>query len=155
PGRPEPDEGLSGLDLPAPPEVVDLGRGERLDLGLGPLGVDGADDRLVPLEWPVRVVAAHDVDLADLRLDHPDDLLRGTLEGPLRSRLPGEVTEGAGEDAEIRRVDVAVEDEVHPVPGLPALDVVRHPPESEEVAGLETGEAVLEVETLPGSDLLP
>ena len=36
PGRLQARQRLARLDLPAPPEVVDLGRGERLDLGLRP-----------------------------------------------------------------------------------------------------------------------
>ena len=117
--------------------------------------MDGADDGLVALEGPVRVVAADDVDLANVGLDHPDDVLGRVLEGPRLARLPGEVAERAGEDTEVRRIDVAVDDEVDPVSRLRPLDQVGHAPETEEVVGLETGEAVSVIETLPGPDLLP
>src|SRR5262245_25594890 len=57
---------LRRLDLPAPPEVVDLGRGESLDLHARSRGVKTRDDPLVVLERPVRMVTADDVDFADL-----------------------------------------------------------------------------------------
>src|SRR5439155_1443969 len=89
----EPDEGLPGLDLPAPPEVVDLGGGEGLDLRLRAGGVDGGDHALEVLEGPVRVMAPRDVDLARARLDHREHVLDGVLEGPCLPRLPREIAE--------------------------------------------------------------
>ena len=139
----------------APPEVVDLGRGEGLDLDLGPGGVDGLDEALVVLERPVGMVAADDVDLADVRLDHADDVLDRLLERALLALLLGVVAERAGEDADVGRVDVAVDHEVDPVAGLLALDVIRHAAEREQVVGLEAGQAVVEVEPLASAHLVP
>jgi hypothetical protein len=95
PGGLQAGQGLARLDLPAAPEIVDLSGGERLDLGIGSGGVDRLHEPLVVLERPVRVVAAHDMDLADVRLDHSNDVLDGVLERAGLALLLGEVAERA------------------------------------------------------------
>ena len=143
------------LDLPAPPEVVDLGRGEGLDLGLRPGVVDGLDQPLEVLEGPVRVMAAHDVRLAGARLDHVEHVLDRVLERALLALLAGEVTEAAGEHTDVRRVDVAVEHEEDLVAVQPGLDEVGHAAHAVEIVGREEGEPVLAGQALAGLDLLP
>ena len=61
----------------------------------------------------------------------------------------------APEDADVGRVDVAVDDEVDPVAGLLSLDVIGHPAEPQEVVGPEARQPVLEVEPLTFAHLLP
>jgi hypothetical protein len=95
------------------------------------------------------------VDLANIGLDHPDDVLDRVLEGAGLPLLLGEVAEGAGQNAHVRRVDVPVDDEVDPVAGLLALDVIGHPSEPQEVVRLEARQAVLEAQTLARAHLLP
>src|SRR5207249_8358653 len=117
-------ERLRRLDLPAPPEVVDLGRGEGLDLHTRARGVQAGDDPLVVLERPLRMVAADDVHLADVLADHADNVLDRVLEASGLALLAGEAAEGAGEDADVGRRDVAVEDEVDAVALARGLDVI-------------------------------
>jgi hypothetical protein len=155
PGRLQAGQGLARLDLPARQRVVDLGGGEGLDLRVGSGGVDRLDHPLVVLERPVRMVAADDVDLTNVRLDHADDVLDRVLEGARLALLLGEVAERAGEDADVRRVDVPVDDEVDPVAGLLALDVIRHAAEAEEVVGAEARQPIVEIEPLALAHFLP
>src|SRR5262245_16656070 len=96
-------ERLARLDLPAPPEVVDLGGGEGLDLHGGARRVEAGDQPLVVLEGPVRMVAADDVYLADLVTDHANDVLDRVLERPGLALLAREAAEGAGAPAHVRR----------------------------------------------------
>src|SRR5262249_61536599 len=109
--------------LHGPPEVVDLGRRERLDLPPRARGVEARDDPLVVLERPVRMVAADDVDLANVLADHADDVLDRVLERAGLALLAREAAERAGEDTDVRRRDVTVEDEVDPAALARALDV--------------------------------
>src|SRR5215472_9012509 len=148
-------QGLPRLDLPATPEVVDLRRREGLDLRLRPGGVDGRDHPLEVLEGPVGVVPAHDVGLPRARLDHLEHVLDGVLEGPCLSLLAREVAEGAGEDAEIGRVDVAVEHEEDLVAVEPGLGEVGQATKAVEILGLEEELAVLTTEPLTGAHLVP
>ena len=98
---------------------------------------------------------ADDVDLAHLLADHPDDVLDRVLEGTVLALFPGEPAERAGEHADVRGRDVAVDDEVDAVALAARLDEVGHPPEPEEIVGLEEPEAILAAEALTGLDLLP
>ena len=127
----QPRQRLARLDLPAPPEVVDLGGGEGLDLDRRARGVEAADHALVVFERPIGMVAADDVDLADLVADHADDVLDGILEGPGLALLAREAAERAGEHADVGGRDVAVEDEVDAIALARRLDVVGHPAETE------------------------
>ncbi len=151
----EPRQGLARLDLPAPPEVVDLGRGEGLDLGLGPGVVDRLDHPLEVLEGPVRVVPAHDMRLAGARLDHRQHVLDRVLECARFALLASKVTKAAGKHTYIGWVDVAVEHEEDLVSMLPGLDHVRHAADGVEVLGLEEGEPVLTGEALAALHLVP
>src|SRR5438876_2916143 len=146
-------ERLLRLDLPAPPEVVDLGRGERLDLHRGARGVDGLDQPLIVLERPIRVVPAHDVHLGHSVLDHSEHILDRVLEGAGPTWLAREVAEAARQHADVGGVDVAVDHEVDAVAVQPCLDVIGEPPEPEQVAGLEQGEPVVPRKALPRADL--
>ncbi len=139
---------LLGLDLPAAPEVVDLGGGEGLDLHVGVGRVDGADDALVVLEGPVGMVAADDVHLAAVRLHHGHHVLDGVLVGAGLALLAREVAEATGEDAEVGRGDVAVDDEVDALALPPRLHRVGHPAHAQQVGGLEQERAVLAAEAL-------
>ncbi len=143
PRRLQPGQRFLGLDLPAAPEVVDLGGREGLDLHVRMGGVDGADDPLVVLERPVRMMAAHDVDLAHLVADHGHHVLDGVLVGAGRALLAGEVAEGAGEHADVGGRDVAVDDEVDAVALAPGLDVVGQAAEPEQVVRREQREPIL------------
>ena len=117
--------------------------------------MDGPDEPLVVLEGPVRVVSPNDVDLPDAVLDHAQNVLDRVLEGAGLPLRPGEVAEGAGQDAEIGGVDVPVDDEEDPVAGAPPLGEVGHLPDAQEVVGLEEKQAVLSGEPFPGGDFLP
>src|SRR5205814_1797594 len=146
---------LAGLQLPAPAEVVDLRRRERLDLDVGARGVERRDDPLVVLERPVGVVAAHDVDLADLVLHHADDVLDRVLEGARLAGLAREAAEGAREHADVRGRDVAIDDEVDAVALATGFRVVGHTAHAQEVVGLEEEDAVVAGEALAGQDFVP
>ena len=153
--RLEPRQRLARLDLPAPPQVVDLRRRERLDLGLRPRRVDGADEPLVVLEGPVRMVAAHDVRLARARLDHREHVLDRVLEGAGLALLLGEVAEAAREHADIGRVHVAVHHEEDLVAVAARLGGVRETSHAVKILGLEEQEALVAVESLLGLYLVP
>src|SRR2546425_6393696 len=155
PGGLEARQGLRRLDLPAPPEVVDLGGGEGLDLNRGARGVQPGDHALVVLERPIRVVTTDDVDLANLVAHHAHDVLDRVLEGPRFAFLPREAAKGAGENADVRRRDVAVEDEIDALALALGLGVIGHAPEAEQVLGLEEREAVAPVEPFSLLNLLP
>ena len=116
PGPPEAGQGLPGLDLEAPPPVIHLGRGERLDLCLGPGDMDGLDQPLVILEGPVGVVTADDVDLARAGPDHAEHVFDGMFEGAVLALLAREVAEAARQHAEIGGVHVTVHHEEDLVP---------------------------------------
>src|SRR5262245_54971731 len=146
---------LARLDLPAPPEVVDLGGGEGLDLHGRPCRVEPTDHPLVVLEGPVRMVATDDVHLADLVADHADDVLERVLEGPGLALLAREAAEGAREHADVRRRDVPVEDEVDTIALAPAFGVIGHPAQAEQVLGLEQEEPVITVEAATRPHLVP
>src|SRR6267143_6778792 len=143
------------ISAPAPPEVIDLGRGERLDLHLGMGGVDGLDHPLVVLERPVGMVAAHDVHLAGLVTHHRHHVLDRVLVGAGLAGLAREAAERAREDADVGRRDMAVDDEVHAITLAPGLDVIGHAPDAEEVVGLQEDEAVLAAQALARTDLVP
>src|SRR6185295_8089356 len=151
----EAGERLPRLDLPAPPEVVDLGRGEPLDLGLRTGLMDGLDQPLEVLERPVRMVPAHDVGLARARLDHGQHVLDGVLERALLALLPGEVTKAAREHTYVRRIDVAVEHEEDPVSVEAGLGEVRHAADRVQIVRLEEDESLRTGEALPSLNLLP
>src|SRR5262249_12106130 len=116
------------------------------------------DDPLVVLERPVRMVAADDVDLPNFLADHADDVLDRVLEGAGLALLASEAAERAGEDADVRRRDVAVEDEVDAVALARGLDVIGDAAQAEEIFGVEeeeavvTGEAVLLLDFFPDGD---
>src|SRR5439155_26517829 len=133
---------LLGLDLPAPPEIVDLGRGERLDLDFGMRVVDRLDHPLVVLERPLGMVTAHDVHLAHAVLDHRNHVLDGVLVGAGFALLAREAAERAREHAEVGRSHVAVDDEVDAVGLATALGVIGHAPDAEEILGLEQDQAL-------------
>ena len=154
-GRLQAGQRLLGLDLPPPPEIIDLGRRERLDLHLGPPDVHRLDHPLEVLEGPVGMVAADDVHLAHAVPDHPEDVLDRVLEGAGLAGLSGEVAELAREHADVRRVDVAVDDEVDAGAVPPRLHVVREPAEPEQVIRLEEEHSVVAGETLVRSHLVP
>ena len=101
------------------------------------------------------MVAADDVDLADLLADHADDVLDRVLEGAGLALLAGEAAEGAGEHAHVGRRDVAVEDEVDAIALARGLDVIGHAPEAEQVLGLEERETVAPIEPFALPHLLP
>src|SRR5439155_3354223 len=69
--------------------------------------------------------------------------------------LAREAAEGAREDADVGRRDVAVDDEVHAITLAPGLDVIGHAPNAQEVVGLEEGEAVLAAQALARADPVP
>src|SRR5439155_1679435 len=69
--------------------------------------------------------------------------------------LAREAAEGAREDTDVGRRDVAVDDEVHAITLAPGLDVIGHASDAEEVVGLEEGEAVLAAQTLARAHLVP
>src|SRR3989304_1371354 len=69
--------------------------------------------------------------------------------------LAREAAEGAGEHTDVRRRDVAVDDEIGAVPLAPGLDVVGHAPDAEEVFRLEEQQAVLPAEPLARPHLVP
>jgi hypothetical protein len=58
------------------------------------------------------VVTAHDVHLAAVGLHHPYHVFDGVLVGAGLSFLAGEIAEAAGQHTQVRRGDVAVDDEV-------------------------------------------
>jgi hypothetical protein len=151
----EPRQRLSRLDLPPPPEVVDLRGGERLDLGLGTGGVDGPDHPLVVVEGPVGMVAAHDVRLAGARLDHVQHVLDGVLEGALFALLSREVAEGARQHADVGRVDVAIQDEKDLLAVPPRFGEIRHAAEAVEVLRFEEELTVFTREPDAVPDLVP
>src|SRR5262249_58267259 len=113
------------------------------------------DDPLVVLERPVRMVAADDVDLPNFLADHADDVLDRVLEGAGLALLASEAAERAGKDADVRRRDIAVEDEVDAVALARGLDVIGDAPQAEEIVGVEEEEAVVAGEALPLLDFFP
>src|SRR5215467_12484103 len=151
----QPGQRLPRLDLPATPEVVDLRRREGLDLRLRPGGVDGRDHPLEVLERPVGMVPAHDVGLAGAWLDHLEHVLDGVLERARLALLAREVAERAGEDAEVGRIDVAVEHEEDLIAVPARLGEVGQATEPVQVLGLEKELAVLAAQPLIGADLVP
>src|SRR5262250_42702 len=148
-------QGLPRLDLPATPEVVDLRRREGLDLRLRPGRVDGRDHSLEVLERPVGMVPAHDVSLAGARLDHLEHVLDGILEGAWLALLAGEVAERAGENAEVGRIDIAVEHEEDLIAVPARLGEVGQAAEPVQVLGLEEELAIFAAQPLVGADLVP
>ena len=101
------------------------------------------------------MMAAHDVSLARARLDHLQHVLDGVLEGALFALLPGEVTEGAGQHADIGRIHVPVEDEEDLLSVPARLGEVGHPPEAVEILRLEEEKTVFPGEPLAGAHLVP
>ena len=155
PGGLQTREGFRWLDLPASPEVVDLGGREGLDLHVGARRVQAGDDPFVVLEGPVRMVAADDVDLADLLADHADDVLDRVLEGAGFALLSREAAERAREHAHVGRRDVAIEDEIDAIALARGFHVIGHAPEAQEIVGLEEEQPVVAREAPPGLDLVP
>src|SRR3972149_4190601 len=82
------------------------------------------------------------------RTPHADDVLERVLEGAGLALLAREAAEGAGEYADVRRRDVAVDDEIGAVPLAPGLDVGGHAPDAEEGFRLDEQPAVLAAEPL-------
>src|SRR5207245_6412913 len=109
----------------------------------------------VVLEGPLRMVAADDVDLADLLADHADDVLDRVLEGAGLAFLSREAAERAREDAHVGRRDVAVEDEIDAIALARGFHVIGHAPEAQEIVGLEEEQPVVAGEASPRLDLVP
>jgi hypothetical protein len=151
----EPAQRVLGLDLPAPPEVVDLRRCERLDRDVGMRGVNRLDHSLVILERPVGMMAADDVDLVHFAAHHRDHVLDAVLVGARLSGLAREAAKGAREHAEVRGRNVTVDDEVNAIALPTRLDMVGHAADAEQVVGLKERQAVVAAETLAGADFVP
>ena len=142
-------------DLEALVEVVDFGGGEGLDLDGGALGLDGAEEVLVPLERDGGVVAADDVDFVNVGVDLADDLVDGVLVGVVVTDLGGEVAELAGEDADVGGIDVDVEGEIDAVAGDATGGGVSDATEADQVAGGEAGESIVFGEAFAALGLFP
>ena len=145
----------SSLILKPLAEVVDFSRRPRLDVNRRESLVDASDNALVPLERPVRVMAAHNVYLVHLRVQLAQDLVHLHLVGAGVALLLGEIAEGTREDADVGGVDLTIEDEVDLLAPQPALGVVGHLTERHQVRRVEAAEAVLEAEPLAVLNLVP
>ena len=141
--------------------VVDLGGGVQLEMDVRKRVVERRRGVAVEAEVDVRVLAVDHVDLGE-----PGDLALGQhvldeLLGRERVRvllLPRrrECAELALHAADVRLVDVEVLDEEDLVGAAAhAPREIGERAELEEVVGLEDRDAVVEVEALPGLDLLP
>ena len=115
-------------------QVNDFGRRERVQAKCRVALLDGAEQILVPLNRQVGVVAALQQQLVaadrDRLVDLAEDLLEAedvAVRGPDRAIERAEVAAG---DADIRVVDVTVDDVAHDTLGmLAAADRVGHAPE--------------------------
>ena len=142
-----------------PGEVVDLHRGEGLEVHLGEALPQGPQREQVEIERQVGVQPPDNVELrrfleAGLLCPAQDLLHRHRVGQGLPLGL-AERAELAPVDADVRRVDVPVDDEIHPVAVLPPVGEVRHLPHKEDVPGSEEGEGVLLREPVPRMHLIP
>ena len=111
---------------------------------------------LVVLERPVGVVAADDVNLADL-VASTMPMMSSTVysNAPASPFLRAKPQNEQGEDADVRRRDVPVQDEVDAIALTPGLDVVGHAAQPEKIVGFEEKEAVVAGEALLVLDFFP
>ncbi len=140
--------------------MVDLGRGEALEVHVGQRLVQRADEIEVVVERQVRVLAADHVDLAELlRLVHLERVLHEVADvvqvGAVLLARARERAELALHAADVRVVQVQVVDEEDLVgASAQAASGVGEPPDGEDVVALEQRDAVVEVEPLAGEHLL-
>ena len=140
--------------------VVDLARGEQLQVHVRHRLVELRDDLDVVVEVDVRALAADHVDLgeaAELALAKRvlDELLGRVRVGAFLLLRDCEGAELALHAADVRLVEVEVLDEVDlVVPAALTAREIRQLAEREDVVRLHQQEAVLEVEPLAGDDLL-
>jgi hypothetical protein len=141
--------------------VVDLGGGVELQVNVGKGSVERRCRVAVEAEVDVRVLAVDHVDLGepgDLALGQHvlDEFLRRERVRVLLLPRRRERAELALHAADVRLVDVEVLDEEDLVGAATnAPRKVGERTELEEIVGLEDRDAVVEVEALPGRDLLP
>src|SRR5579862_233919 len=138
--------------------MVDLGRGEGLDVKLGIARLQAAQHLEVVLPRQLGMDASDDVDLVqllELRLgrvgENGVEIHLPRAFGPV---LSVEAAEVAVEHAHVRVVEVHVADVVADVAVLFLADVVRQAAQGEEVVRLEEADSVVEAEALAGEDFL-
>ena len=140
--------------------MVDLARGEQLQVHVRHRLVELRDDLDVVVEVDVRALAADHVDLgeaAELALAKRvlDELLGRVRVGAFLLLRDRERAELALHAADVRLVEVQVLDEVDlVVPAALTAREIGQLAEREDVVRLHQQEAVLEVEPLAGDDLL-
>ncbi len=135
----------------------DLHRGERLDVQPRRRLADGAQHVGVVLERQPGVQAAHDVDLGGARLGGlrrlVPDLLDGVLVRAFLAALAVERAERAGQRADVRVVQVAVDVVVGHVAVEPAPHQVRERAHGPDVGCLVQQDPVVHVQAAPVGDL--
>ena len=133
--------------------------GVRLDVDLGILVLDPADEVDVIVERQLVVQAADDVQLGRPpvvgRLGPLEDLGAVHDVGALVVEVGPEGAEVALVDADVGRVDVRVDVVVAEVAVVPLADQVGHRADREQVVRRLQRQAVLEAQPLPRLDLLP
>src|SRR5258708_3034550 len=104
--------------------------------------MNGSDDVEVAFPGPVGRHASRDVHFMNVRGERVENILRRHLVRVRFSLFYGEVTELAGENANIRMLDLLIENEVDGVAAFLLLDEVRHLPEGDEVVGIVEEKAI-------------
>ena len=138
----------------------DLDGGECLDMDLRKSRLEAAKHLGVVLEARLHVEPPDDVKLpchgAVCRCRFGVHLFHGVPVGALFFRQPRVRAEDTrlAKRADIRRIDVMVRGERHAMTVLSAIDGVGHVADTEEVRGLEQGDAVRLREALPPLDLV-
>ncbi len=153
-------EHLLDRQLLALREPADLDRRERLQVDVGEALLEAAEHLEVPLEGEFGVQAADDVELghlvAALLGGVRVDVLVRHLPGVVLARQRREAAELAvvGVDADVGRIDVAVDVEVRHVAVLATAHGVGETAEVQDVRRREAGERVRLVEALAVSYFL-
>ena len=158
PGRRQAPHHLLDRQLRALGEEVDLHHGERLEVHPGEARRERREQRLVVLDAELRVQAADDVQLGDV----PGDVAGGDLDRflhrvgppPGAAVLLGERAQGAGGDADVGGVQVAVDVEERRVAVEPLADEVGEPPDAEQVRGGRDEHPLGERKAFAGDHLL-
>ena len=139
-------------------EVIDLHRGEGLDVQLRLVGADRSQHLQVEVEGEIGMEAADHVDLGRPGRRRLGALLQDVVErqgvAPLVLHPLGKGAEGTAVDAEVGVVDVAVDVEVDLVAVLQPIGVGRQLADGEQVVGLEQRQRLGIGDAHPGGDLV-
>ncbi len=154
PGVPELADRLDEVLLPDPGEPVELDHRPGLDVDARESGTERSEESRVVVVGERGVEPADDVELGDAVVPARGRLADGLFDrhrvAAGDARLPSPRAEAAVDPAEVRRVQVAVDVVVAPVPVPPLSLAVREGADAEEVRRAEEDEAVLEREPLAG-----